>query len=388
MRVAYSEEQLALRDEVRAWLAEHWTPERRAQMGPRPAEYGGPDYRAWVGELGEAGWLGLGWPAEYGGRGLSFVEEYVFLDEMRRVDAPIPLVTMNTVGPTLMVHGTEEQKARYLPRILRGEIHFAIGYTEPAAGTDLASLTTRAVHDGEHFVINGQKIFTTGGHDADYIWLAARTNAEAPKHKGLTIFIVDTSLPGVKATPIHTLDDGRTNAMYFEDVRVPNDMIVGGLDNGWRVITSQLNHERVALAVPGKAQGLYEEVVAWASATEGVMERPWVRQTLARIKVKLDALRVLNWRMVWAMSTDELNAADASVVKVFGSETFIDVFDGLLQIVGAAGTLRPGSAGAILAGRLDHAARWSLILTFGGGVNEVQREIIAVAGLGMPRGAR
>ena len=387
MRIAYSDEQIALRDELRAYLAEHWTPERKASLGPRPAEYGGPEYRAWVRQMGEAGWLGVGWPTEYGGKGLSFVEEYIFLDEMRRVDAPIPLVTMNTVGPTLQHFGSDEQKSDYLPRILAGEIHFAIAYTEPSAGTDLASLSTRAVPDGDGYVINGQKVFTTGGHDADYLWLAARTDPEAPKHKGLTIFIVPTSADGVKATPIMTLDDGRTNAMYLEDVRVGPDAIVGGLNNGWKVITGQLNHERVALAVPGKAIGLYDDVLTWARET-GAIERPWVRRALARIKVQLDAIRLLNWRMVWAMSSAELNPAEASVVKVFGTEAFVEIFRALGEVVGTASQLKAGSPGAVLAGKIDLAARWSLILTFGGGVNEIQREIIAIAGLGMPRGAR
>jgi hypothetical protein len=306
---------------------------------------------------------------------------------MRRVDAPIPLVTINTVGPTLMHFGTAEQKRAFLPRILAGEIHFAIGYTEPGAGTDLASLATKAVPDGDHYVVNGQKIFTTGGHDADYLWLAARTDLDAPKHRGLSLFIVDTQTPGIKATPIHTLDDGRTNTMYLEDVRVPADMIVGGLNEGWKVITSQLNHERVALACPGKAFGLFEEVLAWARETHAI-DKGWVRDALARVKVRLEALRMLNWRMVWAMSSAKLNPADASTVKVYGTETLIEVFRTLLEIVGQAGSLEPGSAGAVLEGRLDHAYRWSLILTFGGGVNEVQREIIAQAGLGMPRGKR
>jgi alkylation response protein AidB-like acyl-CoA dehydrogenase len=393
MHFDYSPEQKSFRDRWRAYLAERMTPELRQELGPRPAEHCGPAYRRWIRMLGEDGWLGAGWPVEYGGKGLSFVEEYIFMDELRRAEAPIPLVTINTVGPTLMIFGSDGQKTDYLPRILRGEIHFAIGYTEPGAGTDLASLRTKAVRDGDHYIVNGQKIFTTGGHDADYFWLAVRTNPDAPKHKGITVLIVDSSLPGIKTTPIYTLDDGRTNAVYFEDVRVPVDAVVGAENEGWRLITTQLNHERVALGVSGKAETLLEETIAWAKETaapEGgrMIDRPWVRQALAEVRARLHAVRILNWRMVWAMSRGGLTATDASVVKVFGSETFVWAFRTLLEVVGQAGALQPGSPGSILDGRIDLAYRWSLVLTFGGGVNEVQREIIATAGLGMPRAKR
>jgi len=388
-----SPEQAKLRDDLRAYLTSKLTPEMREKLGPRPAEHCGPEYRAFIRQMGADGWLGVGWPVEYGGKGFSFIEEYIYLDECRRADAPIPLVTIQTVGPTLMHHGSEEQKSSFLPRIVRGEIHFAIGYTEPSAGTDLASLRTRAVRDGEHYIVNGQKIFTTGAHDADFIWLAARTDPDAPKHKGLTIFIVDASLPGISMTPIHTLDDGRTNAVYFSDVRVPASAIVGGENEGWRLITTQLNHERVALACSGKAEALYEETLAWARAASTpdggrVLDRPWVRLALAEVRARLNALELLNWRMVWAMTQDTLRPEDASVVKVYGTETQVWVFRTLLEVIGQAGTLQEGSPDAVLRGRVDLAYRWSLVLTFGGGVNEIQREIIAVAGLGMPRGRR
>ena len=387
MHFDYSPEQKAFRDELRAYFAEHLTPERRAALGPRPGEHCGPAYRDWIKQMGADGWLGVGWPAEYGGQGRSIVDEYIFLDECRRADAPLPLVTLNTVGPTLMEHGSNEQKREYLPRILRGEIHFAIGYTEPASGTDLASLRTRAVRDGDHYVINGQKIFTTGAHDADYVWLAARTDPDAPKHKGLSIFIVPTDAAGFKTTPIHTLDDGITNACYFEDVRVPTDAIVASENEGWRLITTQLNHERVALACSGRIESALDDTVAWAKES-GRIDEPWVRPALAKVRAKVDALRLLNWRMAWGMAEGRLNPADASVVKVYGTEAMVESYRILLEVVGTGGLLHPGSPGSILRGRLDESSRWALVLTFGGGVNEIQREIIAVAGLGMPRGPR
>jgi 3-oxocholest-4-en-26-oyl-CoA dehydrogenase alpha subunit len=393
VRVAYSDEQIALRDELRAYFERLLTPEVRAELGPRAGEHQGPEFRRVVRQMGLDGWLGIGWPKEFGGQGRSFVEQYIFFDEARRADAPVPLVTLNTVGPTLMKFGSEEQKANFLTRILGGEIFFAIGYTEPGAGTDLASLRTKAVRDGDSFVINGQKIFTTGAHDADYIWLAARTDPDAPKHKGITIFIVPLDTPGVKCTPIETLDDGRTNAVYFEDVRVPASAIVAGENEGWRLITNQLNHERVALGSSGKLEGMLDEVAAWArdaKAPDGtrVIDRPWVRLTLARVRARLEALRLLNWRLAWELTRDILNPADASAVKVYGSELFVEAYRSLMEILGEAGTLKEGSPGAALEAKVELIYRWSYVVTFGGGVNEVQREIIATAGLGMPRGAR
>ena len=393
MRVAYNEEQVALSEQLRAYFARILTPEVRKELGPRAGEHQGPEFRRVVGQFGKDGWLGIGWPKEYGGQGRSAIEQYIFYDEARKADAPIPLVTLNTVGPTLMQHGSEEQKGRFLPAILGGEVFFSIGYTEPGAGTDLASLRTRAVRDGDHYIVNGQKIFTTGAHDADFIWLAARTDADAPKHKGLSILIVDAQAPGVKTTPINTLDDGRTNAVYFEDVKIPVSAIVGGENEGWRLITTQLNHERLALACSGVAEGMLDETVSWAQQTPAagggrIIDRPWVQLTLARARARLDALRLLNWRLAWELTKGILNPADASAVKVYGTELFIEVYRAIMEVLGEAGTLKAGSPGAVLGNRVELMYRWAYVVTFGGGVNEVQREIIATAGLGMPRTGR
>lgn len=387
MRLAYSDSQIALRDELRAYFDALLTPAVRAELGPRPGEHCGPGYRRVVKQMGADGWLGIGWPKEYGGQGRGPIEQYIFFDEARRVDAPVPLVTLNTVGPTLMQFGSAEQKDRFLPQIVRGDVHFSIGYTEPEAGTDLASLRTRAVRDGDSYVISGQKIFTTGGHDADFIWLATRTDPEAPKHAGISIFIVDTKLDGFKATPIETMDDGRTNAIYFEDVRVPAAMLVAGENEGWRLITTQLNHERIALAVAGRLEKALHDVTAWARDNARIDE-PWVRGNLAWVHARTEALRLLNWRMLWELQENALNPADASTVKVFGTETYVEGYRKLMEILGPAGVLREGSPGAALAGWLELQYRWAYVLTFGGGVNEIQREIIAVAGLGLPRSKR
>ena len=340
---------------------------------------------------GKDGWLGVGWPQKYGGHGRTALEQFIFIDEVRRAGAPLPFVTLSTVGPALMELGSEEQKALYLPKILAGEIHFAIGYTEPESGTDLASLTTSAVKEGDEYVINGTKIFTSGANDADFIWLAARTNPEVKKHHGITIFIVPTRDPGFSSSLIHTLGNGATCMSYYENVRVPEQNIVGGLNGGWRLITTQLNHERVGLAAYGGiALKHFDDVVAWASEARAVDDRPltelpWVQSSLAEACARLEAMKVMNWRMAWELERGELNPARASAVKVYGTETMIEVYRLLLGVIGTAGALRAGSPGAVLHGDLEVQYRACQINTFGGGVNEIQREIVSMAGLGMPR---
>ena len=292
-----------------------------------------------------------------------------------------------------MRFGSDEQKSFFLPRILAGELHLAIGYSEPGAGTDLASLRTRAVRDGDEYVVNGQKVFTTGGHDAEYIWLACRTDPDAPKHKGISILLVDTTSPGFGHTPIWVQGGGHTNATFYDNVRVPATMLVGRENEGWKMITTQLNHERVALAPSGRIAGPLEAVLAWARETKTadgtrVIDREWVRVNLARIVAKVDALKVFNWRVAAALEGGELNPADASAMKVFGTELAVDAYRVMLEVLGQAGYLPDGSPGAVLRGRLEQAYRHAPVGTFGGGVNEVQREIVAMAGLGMPRGPR
>ena len=388
MYIDYTPEQQTLRDELRAYFADLMTPERRAGLHGME---GGPVYRETVLQMGKDGWLGVGWPKQYGGQDRTAVEQFIFIDEVRRAGAPLPFVTLSTVGPALMSLGSEEQKTEYLPRILRGEIHFAIGYTEPESGTDLASLTTSAVKDGSEYVINGTKIFTSGANDADYIWLATRTNNEAKKHRGITIFIVDTSDPGFSASLIHTLGNGATCMSYYENVRVPEENIVGGLDGGWRLITTQLNHERVGLAAYGGiALKHLDDVVDWVRDTLGedgrpLAEQPWVQMSLAEARARLEAMKVLNWRMAWELDRGELDPARSSAVKVYGTEAMIEVYRLLLGVVGAAGTLLASSPGAVLQGALEVQYRACQINTFGGGVNEIQREIVSMAGLGMPR---
>jgi 3-oxocholest-4-en-26-oyl-CoA dehydrogenase alpha subunit len=365
-----------------------YTPERSAAVAERIE--GGTAVRECVRALAAANLLGVDWPKEYGERGFSAVEQFIFAEEARRVGAPIPLVTLNTVGPTLMQYGTEEQKQKFLPAILDGSVEFAIGYSEPGAGSDLASLRTRAVRDGDEWVINGQKMFTSGAAYADYIWPPARTDPNAKKHKGLSIFIVPTSSPGFSWQPLHTMTGISTFYTFYDDVRVPASAIVAGENQGWQLITTQLNFERAALGNLGALEPLFEKTPHWATTTDldggRVIDQPWVQLALARVEAQVAAYKLVNMRVNAAMTRGALNMGEASAAKVFGTELTQQVARELLEVLDRNGLRR--AADAPLRGELESASRVAVINTFGGGANEIQRDIIAMAGLLMPRAPR
>ncbi|MFT7872745.1 MULTISPECIES: acyl-CoA dehydrogenase family protein [Amycolatopsis] len=381
MHVELTAAQRQLRAELREYFAGLISPgERRAMRRERH----GPVFREIVRRMGRDGRLGVGWPVEYGGQGFGGIEQHLFVDEAARADVQLPSVTLQTVGPTLQEFGTDEQKSFFLPKILAGEIHFAIGYSEPEAGTDLASLRTTAVRDGDSYVVNGQKIFTTGGHDADYVWLAVRTAPDAPKHKGISILIVDTSDPGYSWTPIITCDGAHhVNATYYSDVRVPANRLVGQENAGWRLITTQLNHERVMLGPAGRIGGLYDRVRAWASA-HGLLDLADVRAVLAEALAVTRVNELLNWQVAVSSASAPVGVADASATKVFSSEAIQRIGRNLEEVVGRHGDLSDPDT-AELAEWLDLTAKRNIVLTFGGGVSEIQRELIASIGLGLPR---
>ena len=388
MDLTYTPEQERLRQQLRAYFTGLMTPDVRAALTAAEGEYGnGEAYRRLVRQLGHDGWLALSWPQEYGGRGASLLDQLIFTDEAAVAGVPVPFLTINTVGPTIMRFGTAEQKADYLPRIAAGEIHFSIGYSEPEAGTDLAALRTRAVRDGECYVINGQKMWTSLIAYADYVWLACRTDPEAPRHKGLSILIVPTSFAGFSWTPVRTIAGTTTSATYYSDVRVPVSALVGGENQGWPLITNQLNHERVALTSAAPVQSALRAVADWARATkladgQRVIDAEWVQLNLARVHAKAEFLKLLNWRIA-AEGGPGPGPAAASATKVFGTEFAIEAYRLLMEVLGANAQVRDGP-GTVLSGRIERMHRSALILTFGGGTNEVQRDIIAAVGLGLP----
>jgi 3-oxocholest-4-en-26-oyl-CoA dehydrogenase alpha subunit len=397
MHLAYTPAQERLRQELREYFARLMTPEMRRGLAETGGDYGdGQAYRTVVRQLGRDGWLALGWPASYGGRDGSTLDQLIFTDEAAVAGVPVPFLTINTVGPTIMRFGTPEQKQHFLPRIAAGEIHFSIGYSEPEAGTDLAALRTRAVRaegDGG-YVINGQKMWTSLIQYADYVWLACRTDPEAPRHKGLSVLIVPTSAPGFSWTPVHTVAGVTTSATYYSDVRVPASALVGEENQGWALITNQLNHERVALTSSAPVRSALREVCDWATATklargQRVIDQEWVQINLARVHAKAEFLKLVNWRIAAeadavAGTGHGLGPAAASATKVFGTELATEAYRLLMEVLGANAHVREGSPGAVLSGRIERMHRAALILTFGGGTNEVQRDIVAAAGLGLP----
>jgi alkylation response protein AidB-like acyl-CoA dehydrogenase len=391
VHVAYTDEEEQLRKQLRAYYDELLTDELRAEL--RHSHGIGPVMRRVVRQMGADGWLGIGWPKEYGGQGRGPVEQFIFFDESMRASAPVPMLTINSVAPTIMQFGSDEQRQRFLPQILRGEIHFCIGYSEPSAGTDLASLKTRAVRDGDDYVITGQKMWTSLASDADYCWLAARTGQDDSRHRGISLFIAPMDSPGIERTPLHLLSDHDICAVHWDDVRVPAANLVAGENEGWKLITNQLNHERVTLCSPGMAEAMLHEVVDWARETaladgRRVIDQEWVRLNLAKAYAGFEFLRLANWRVAWAAGRNELPVADASTIKVFGTEHYLESFRLLMEVLGERAYLVEGTPGALLGSRLESMYRSLIILTFGGGTNELQRDLIAAFGLGMPMAKR
>ena len=375
------ESQRALKAELRAYFTGLASENEHRDMA---LDRHGETYQRVVRQMGEDGWMGVGWPKEYGGHGLGEIEQTIFANEAQRADVHLPAVTLQTVGPTLIRYGTQKQKDMFLKPILKGEVHFAIGYSEPDAGTDLAALRTTARRDGDHYVVNGQKMWTTGGHQADYLWLAVRTDPDAPKHRGISILIMDTTDPGYSHTPIITADGSHhVNATYFNDVRVPVDMLVGEENQGWKLITTQLNHERVMLGPAGRIEGLRDRVAEWATKA-GVIDRPDVRRTMGEVTAAFRVNELLNWEVARAAAVGEVSVGDASSSKVFAADQVQHLGADLAAIVHRYGDPSDADTDELMR-YLDGQAKRNLVLTFGGGVQEVQRELIAMFGLGLPR---
>ena len=371
------------------------TPELRAECTRDTGEGGGPLWRAALQKMGRDGWIGVGWPEALGGKGLTPIEQFIFIEEVMRAGYPFPFLVTESIGPMLAEHGNDWQRRELVPKILSGELLIAIGYSEAGAGTDLAALKTSAVKDGDEWLINGQKMWTSLAHFCDYTWLAVRTDPEAPKkHRGISLFLVPNNDPGWSCTPVYTLGGVRTNATYYDNIRVPERNLVGELHGGWKLITSQLNRERLSLVNVGPTSVLFNAVVDWARAAElpggGTLAgQPWVQMNLARVRCGIEALKLMCYQQAWAMTVGTLDMAAASAAKVYGSEFFVEAYRLLGEVLGQASLIKGESAtGQLLSGRLERLYRTGSILTFGGGANEIQRDIIAAAGLSMPRASR
>jgi alkylation response protein AidB-like acyl-CoA dehydrogenase len=393
MRIALTPDQERLKAELKEYFDALVTPEIRSGLAASTGEFGEAGvYKDVIRRIGHDGWLGIGWPEEYGGQARSMVDQLIFSDAAAVAGVPIPYLTLNTVGPTIMRFGSDEQKQELLPKILKGELHFSIGYSEPASGTDLASLRTRARREGDEWVINGQKMWTSLIQYADWIWLACRTDPDLPRHKGLSMILVPADAEGFSYTPVHTVAGVSTSATYYEDVRVPVGNLVGELNGGWPLMTNQLNHERVALTSAAPLQHSIRLVREWAQQTKTpsgtrVVDQEWVQVLLGRAHARADMLALMNWKIA-SSSGEDLSPADASATKVYGSELATEVYRSLMEIVGPGSLVRVDSPGAEVRGRLERFYRSSLVMTFGGGTNEIQRDIIGMVGLGLPPAKR
>jgi alkylation response protein AidB-like acyl-CoA dehydrogenase len=378
----------AFREEVRSFIEEHVTDELIEQAHETGTMHDWDLHRA----LGERGWIAASWPIEYGGQGRDPYEITALKDELRLAGVPQDGIGNTMIVANTLRHvGTEEQKRRFLPPALAGDFIFALGYSEPDSGSDVAAAKTRAERDGEEWVINGQKMFTTLAHEAKYVFLLARTNVDVPKHKGLTTFIVPLDAPGVEIQPVHTVGGERTNITFYTDVRIPDDLRVGAVDGGWDVMTVALTFERGGTGLT-EAHRMWERAVAWARATRrhgrAVIDDPLVRERLANMAIDNEVAKLLAYRVSWVAASGGLPGVEGSMHKLWYSERLNAAASDLLDMLAEDGVLSHGEPEAPVDGLVERTYRHAPVTTIYGGSNEVQRSIVAERGLGLPRSRR
>lgn len=383
MDFRFSPEEEKFRKEVRAFLDTTVTDALLEEVD-RGTEIGiGPNTWQLMRKLGEKGWLAPSFPKEYGGLGATRWQQFILSDEMTYCRAhPLHLCGVGIVGPTLLQYGTEEQKRKYVPPIAKGEIEFALGYTEPEAGSDLANLQVRAEKKGDFYVLNGQKVFNTGCHFAQYVWLAARTDPNVPKHKGISLMIVDMKTPGITVRPLWALDGDRTNEVFYDDVKVPVENLVGEENRGFYYVLTALAHER---SFPiGDVRRTFEEFVAYVKE-QGLGDDSFVRQSVARLATELQALRLLSYRVTWLVENHTSPNWEAPMAKVYLTEFMWRFSNTAMEILGPYGQLQKGSKWAPLMGRVERLYRHAARRNVSAGSSEIQRNTIATVGLKLPR---
>ncbi|TRZ93847.1 MAG: acyl-CoA dehydrogenase [Dehalococcoidia bacterium] len=390
MDFAFGEKEEEFRQEVRDFLSEVVTPEMVEERAGGKYYERGPHSKELMRKVGEKGWLALTWPKEYGGQGRPLGDRFIFAAEMLNYGVAAGGSGIAIVAPILMRHGTEEQKKEWLPKIARGEIEFSLGYTEPDAGTDLASLQTRAVRDGDDYIINGQKVYSTMAHQVGYHWLAARTNVDEPKkHKGISLFMVDLKSPGITIRPLKTIADELTTEVFYDNVRVPAKNRVGEENQGWYYIAEALDFERSLVVNIVNSERIVEGLIEYTKETKHkgrpLAEDPFVRQGLAQLWIEVNIKRLLGWRTAWLESQGIVPNVEAAVLKIFGHELDQRVAKTGMEILGLYAQLEPGSKWAPLKGIIEHLYRFAIHLSYGGGSHELMRTIIASRGMGLPR---
>jgi alkylation response protein AidB-like acyl-CoA dehydrogenase len=389
MRFDYTEKQLAWRDELRAFLDREVTDELLEEIRQGGTDVRGPRLREFRKAVGDRGWYGLNWPVAYGGLGLAATEQQMLVDEFTARGVPGPDLTVTSVAPMIMRHGTEENKADWLPGIARGEITCAVGYSEPDAGTDLASLSTRAELDGDEWVINGAKIWNSLAHVSTHEWLCVRTDPTAPKHKGISVIMVPIDSPGIEIQPLVAWSDLRTNLTFFTDVRVPARNLIGEANKGWSYITGALDLERGALATAMQLRVILDELIEYCArqVVDGVRlaDRPEVRHRLAALDADVEVARLLNIEAASLIEDGLVPTIPATEVKIFQSELRQRLADWGTQLLGMDGQLDWHEPDAPLRGRIERLYREAPLMRFGAGANEVLRDVIAQRGHGLPR---
>ncbi len=379
------------RKEVREWLKEELRPGKVDQFRDPTEETGfSADFeRAFRKTLAQKGYAGISWPKEYGGQGKGMLYQAMLSYELSYARAPVHAVGTVIVGPAIMLLASEEQKMRFLPRIASGDIEICLGYSEPGSGSDLASLQTSARQDGDDYIVNGQKIFTTWGHKTEYIWLAARTNPDVPKHKGLSIFMLSLKSPGVQIRPLWTIAGWRHNEIFFDNVRVPASDLIGGKDRGWYNIATALTLERTGIGIYGRCQRLIEWMSEYCKTSirngEPLSKDPKVRHKLAQIYIDMQVGTRFTKRVALVQEKGQVPNLEAPISKIWGSELLQRIANLGTQMAGLYGPLMPDSPYAPLRGQLAHDYLDNVPRTIAGGANEIQRNIIAQRGLGMPR---
>jgi 3-oxocholest-4-en-26-oyl-CoA dehydrogenase alpha subunit len=373
------DEQRAWVAEVRQFLDENVTAALRAEMAEHGLEHQGGELTAFRRKIGKKGWFGLNWPKEYGGLGLTAMHQHLLMSEFEYVGVPGPDLTVTSVAPMIMRHGTEQNKKEFLPGVARGEIVFALGYSEPNAGTDLASLRTRAVREGDEWVINGSKIWNSGAQRSTHEWLCVRTDPDAPRHRGISVIVVPIESPGIEIHPLYAWSGYRTNETFFRDVRVPVTNLVGELNMGWTYITGALDLERGALINVGDLRRALDELTALAPDPD-----PAFRRRLAQSEADVEVARLMGLEAASMLDSGRIPSVEVSVEKIFTSELRQRIADLALDLLGPDGLRAHRTEGAPLDGFFERLYRVSPLMRFGGGTNEVLRDVIAQRGHKMP----
>ena len=374
--------------EVREFLRENVTPELRAELAEHDLEFPDGEVTRFRRKIGEKGWFGLNWPHEYGGLGLGAVYQHLLMSEFEYWGVPGPDLTVTSVAPMIMRHGTEQNKTEWLPLIARGEMICAVGYSEAEAGTDLASLRTRATRDGEYWVINGSKIWNSGVQRATHEWLCVRTDPNGVRHRGISVIIVPIDSPGIQIRPLRAWSGYRTNEVRFDDVRVPVTNVVGEVNRGWTYITGALDLERGALTNAGDLRRAVDELreVARCPRRDGSVpaDVPALRRRLAQAEADVEVATLMGYEAASILDSGVIPTVEVSVEKVFTSELRQRIADLALDLLGPDGLLAHRSENAPLAGKFERLYRAAPLMRFGGGTNEVLRDVIGQRGHGMP----